>query len=787
MRHIGRLAICLLVVFIAIPQSTIHARAASGSVLYSPNISLNPSEDASYPRVFRLQHSGTANGTLLATFSHSGDGSAPSFPIYRSTDGGATWSSSPIGVVRDTVGNKGLDGPTLFEVPQTLGALSPGTLLSAGTAWNRGDYTTQAIEVFKSTDSGVTWSYLSSCASLSGQPNTQGHGIWEPHFQIDTSGNLLCFFSDERQSGSGYNQLIGHVASSNGGSTWGAEVYDVAVQDSVQRPGMPIVITLPNGQYLMAYEDCKAGFDPDTACSVYVKTSTNGSDWTPATSLGSLVQTSDGRHFLHTPFVAWTPAGGANGEVIVSGQRVVTGADGSITVQPESGQVFMVNTNLGSGSWAELPTPFVINPTGGYNTGETSCPGYSSPILPSQTGRSVLFLAGTAISNGKCEVRFGVSTAGALPFYAPLAAGTDAGWDAYGGTWSVSGGVYSDSASGPGDKSVTGLTAWTDYTLQGDVKLTSAGQAGLVFRVTAPGTGADTFNGYFAGIESSSGTFFLGRENGSWTELSRVSFPGGIAVGSWYHATIQAIGCTYVVSVGQVGSTSTPSALTYTDTGCSFTAGQVGVRDHYTPASWRNISVTAGGTTTTSIGPYLAPFASGMATGWTTYGGTWSVSGSAETYSDSVGGAGDKAVAGSTSWANYTLQGDVSITTLNSSNGNPGLLVRVTSPAVGADSLYGYYAGLNGTSGAAVLGRESYGWTALASSAVPGGVSVGTWYHVVFEAVGCQLAVTAQAVNSPDQVSFSYTDTGCTQTAGQIGVRTFNASAAWRFVAMTPR
>jgi hypothetical protein len=591
MRLLGRLVICLLFGLAAIPQSTIHGHAATGNVLYSPNIGLNPSEDASYPRVIRLQHSGAANGTLLATFSHSGDGSAPSFPIYRSSDGGATWSSSPIGVVRDTFGNKGLDGPTLFEVPQTLGGLSPGTLLSAGTAWNRGDYTTQAIEVFKSTDGGLTWSYLSTCTSLSGQPNTQGHGIWEPAFQVDTLGNLICFFSDERQSGAGYNQLIGHVASSNGGSTWGTEVYDIAVQDSVQRPGMPIVITLPNGQYMMAHEDCKAGFNPDTACSVYVKTSTNGSDWTPASNLGSLVQTSDGRHFLHTPFVAWTPVGGPNGQVIVSGQRVVTGADGSITVQPESGQVFMVNTNLGSGSWYELPTPFVINPTGGYLAGETSCPGYSSPMLPSQSGRSVLFLAGTAISNGKCEVRFGVATAGALPFYAPFATGNDAGWDAYGGTWSVSGGVYSDSASGPGNKSVAGSTGWTDYTLQGEVKLTTAGQAGLAFRVTAPATGADAFKGYFAGVESSSGTFFLGRENGSWTGLSSASFPGGVLVGSWYHLTIQAVGCAYTVSVGQVGSTNAPSAFTYTDTGCSFTAGQIGVRDHYTPATSPSVRV----------------------------------------------------------------------------------------------------------------------------------------------------------------------------------------------------
>jgi hypothetical protein len=59
----------------------------------------NPNEDASYPRVIRLQPSGSANGTLLATFSHSGYNNQPSsFPIYQSTDGGQTWSSSPISV-----------------------------------------------------------------------------------------------------------------------------------------------------------------------------------------------------------------------------------------------------------------------------------------------------------------------------------------------------------------------------------------------------------------------------------------------------------------------------------------------------------------------------------------------------------------------------------------------------------------------------------------------------------------------------------------------------------------
>lgn len=165
--------------------------------------------------------------------------------------------------------------------------------------------------------------------------STQGHGIWEPNFNISVNGNLICYFSDERPLTNNHNQIIAHVASTEGGATWGNEVYDVAVQDNVQRPGMPTVIKLPNGTYGMTSEDSKAGFDSDAACSVYLKNSSDGISWTPISGLGSLIQTSDGRHFLHTPGLARSPGGGTNGTLIVSCQRVVSGADGAVTVQLE--------------------------------------------------------------------------------------------------------------------------------------------------------------------------------------------------------------------------------------------------------------------------------------------------------------------------------------------------------------------------------------------------------------------------------------------------------------------
>jgi hypothetical protein len=117
------------------------------------------------------------------------------------------------------------------RVTRVVSALPAGTLLVAGTAWNHNDYTQQSVEVFYSTDHGATWSDRSSCASETGQPNTQGHGIWEPEFTVAGTGDLVCYFSDERPSSNGFAQVLAHVVSTDGGATWGSEVYDVAVQD----------------------------------------------------------------------------------------------------------------------------------------------------------------------------------------------------------------------------------------------------------------------------------------------------------------------------------------------------------------------------------------------------------------------------------------------------------------------------------------------------------------------------------------------------------------------------
>ncbi len=393
------------------PMAGTASAAPAGQVLYSPNLSTFPQGDASYPRAIRLDHDGSPNETMLATYARRGHNARASFPIHRSTDGGRTWSANPISTITSNTPGWDLGAPVLYEVPRTANGLNQGDLLASGTAWAEGNFTAQKVEVFKSTDHGATWTYLSNCTQTSGQPNTIGHGIWEPWFLLTPNNTLACFISDERPANTPTNnQVIGHYTSTNGGQSWSATMTQDVVfpADNLARPGMSIVTALPNGTFLMAYELCRDATNADHACEVYTKTSSNGLSW--GSGAGTLVRTSDQRELLHTPYVAWLPGGGANGTLLLSGQRVVAGPTGNKTVLGESGQVLFANTDLGVGAWTEIEAPVNISPTGGYAPGVPSCPGYSSPIVPSANGTDFLYLAATHLTGNQCQVRYGIGT-----------------------------------------------------------------------------------------------------------------------------------------------------------------------------------------------------------------------------------------------------------------------------------------------------------------------------------------------------------------------------------------
>lgn len=394
-----------------IPVSSARAdQSGNGSVVFSPDLSQHPGGTAGYPRAIQLRYAPTGNPDIIAAFAESGIEATGSVPIYHSADSGSTWRRTT--EIRSHTPGWTLEAPTLFEVPRDIPGLHAGDILAAGTAWRPGDYTQQKIEVFKSIDHGQTWQYLSVCTQTQGMPNTWGHGIWEPVFLISENNQLLCFLSDERPAGSPTNsQKIGHYTSSDGGHTWSTEMHDDVVfpEDPLARPGMQTFAELPDGRFIMSYELCRDATDADHACEAYIKYSTDGINWGPAGDRGTLVETTDHRELLHTPSIAWSPEGGPQGTLLLSGQRIVAGPTGNKTVLAESGTVLFANKSLGQGPWAEVKSPITISPTGGYSAGVPSCPGYSTPALPVRNG-GFLFFGATWLGRGnQCEIRVGHS------------------------------------------------------------------------------------------------------------------------------------------------------------------------------------------------------------------------------------------------------------------------------------------------------------------------------------------------------------------------------------------
>ncbi|WP_423919731.1 ricin-type beta-trefoil lectin domain protein [Frigoribacterium sp. 2-23] len=413
LRLLATAAAAVLIALTLTPATSASA-AGTGSVLWSPNLATTPNGTGGYPRATTLEFDNSAADTVLATFAKAGTGTPGSLPVYRSTNGGASWSA--LSEIRSATSGWDIEAPTLFEVPRTITGLNAGDILAAGTAWKKGDYTTQKIEVFKSTNGGASWQFLSNCTQTSGLPNSWGHGIWEPSFLISSSGNLQCFISDERPANSATNnQKIGHYTSTDGGHTWGSTMTNDVIfpNDASARPGMQTFAPLPDGRVAMSYELCRDGTNADHACEVYIKFSSDGANWGAAGDRGTLVRTSDSRELLHTPYISWSAGGGANGTLMISGQRVVAGPTGNKTVLAESGTVLFANKNLGSGDWFEASTPVTVNPTGGYAAGVPSCPGYSTPAIPLSGGSSYVYFAATWLGQGdQCGVRVGI---GAVP------------------------------------------------------------------------------------------------------------------------------------------------------------------------------------------------------------------------------------------------------------------------------------------------------------------------------------------------------------------------------------
>jgi hypothetical protein len=332
---------------------------------------------ANYPRVIQLEHSVTAKGELLATFSQRGQ----SLPIYRSTDDGDSWQKlSEVPMLRGQ--------PALFELPRRMGEFPAGTIMAAGNGPPASDSTRRTLDLAYSVDGGKTWAYLSTIAS-----GGEGHydpsdragllrdqdPIFEPYLYMDSSGHLVAYFSDERYKKDGYSQLLDHEVSIDGGRTWGPLVYDAAIPDGLTRPGMPIVTRDGHGKYYMSYEEVSMpGYplEPRTN-SVHFRKSDDGDHWGDPGTFGTLIQDRWRQFPNGTPFIVWSPWGGNDGTLLVTGRSVVRDNLGRV------GNGMFINRSRGEGLWTLIETPIVYN---------IDNDGYSETMIPLGDGEEILQL-----------------------------------------------------------------------------------------------------------------------------------------------------------------------------------------------------------------------------------------------------------------------------------------------------------------------------------------------------------------------------------------------------------
>lgn len=377
----GLFSLFLVLSLVLICSVLVFAKSeGNGVVVYtSDNSSTFDPGGATYSRIICLKNNGTSNGTLLCTFDQLknvtvdiGNGTTAAkqvYPIYRSTDNGESWKLVS-NVYDKKYGLLRTSQPCLYELPKKVGDMPAGTILLAGNIFDDSPYTQSRIVIFKSLDKGNTWSFLSEVDNggpCTYDPSTTSKTttVWEPFLGLSESGDLVCYYSDERQKSSGVLQAVSFRTSSDG-VNWGTLSNVAAIPNKQDRPGMITVTPLPNGKYMATYEVVNRPSITKNNAVVYCKFSEDGVTW-DSSSLGTRIALADGRGIGSSPYVKWVNAGGPNGMIIISAKW---GTDSSDNIS--GGQNFYVNYNLGQGKWERFPLAVTYDyndSSGGYFSG----------------------------------------------------------------------------------------------------------------------------------------------------------------------------------------------------------------------------------------------------------------------------------------------------------------------------------------------------------------------------------------------------------------------------------
>jgi hypothetical protein len=191
---------------------------------FNNNVVFKPTENYTSWKTLYARTVQLSDDSLLITWEDYPPEPPPDyFPIYRSTDGGASWSE--YSRVNDTVNGWGLRyQPFLYLLPYDFGGYPAGTVLVAGVS-TPDDLSASKIDMYASMDNGLTWEFVSHIAMGGTEIASNGNpAIWEPFFLMYGNEQLICYYSDQRDPA--YGQKLVHVTTSDL-RTWGEVVDDV--------------------------------------------------------------------------------------------------------------------------------------------------------------------------------------------------------------------------------------------------------------------------------------------------------------------------------------------------------------------------------------------------------------------------------------------------------------------------------------------------------------------------------------------------------------------------------
>lgn len=295
--------------------SVISPRAPRPWSNFNNNVVFTPPTSWVDPRTLYARTLQLSDKSLLITCEIYSPENPLSLPIFRSTDGGATWKEHSR--FRDQVNGWGMAyQPILYSLPERFGGYPAGTILAVGTSLPS-NKSHAYIDMYASTDGAKTFTFLSHVAYGPG-PETVLNGdkaIWEA-FLLMYKGKLIVYYSDQRDPR--YGQKLVHTTTTDL-RNWSPIVNDVAMDYYDGRPGMTTVAHIPiNNNYIMTFENCGA---PVENCQVNYIVSNDptkffGKPIQPIVSNDTAAMSPYG-----SPFIIWAPlkAGSKDGILIANG------------------------------------------------------------------------------------------------------------------------------------------------------------------------------------------------------------------------------------------------------------------------------------------------------------------------------------------------------------------------------------------------------------------------------------------------------------------------------------